>query len=114
MDTAKENAKEIPAATNRRFAGLSRLCKGRLRDSGKGIRTIHNIREGDFNLHDGFFSSLKNVNPVIRRYAKVADIAAFQVRILRARAADDAGRAGRKRLYDRLNWITVKGCLITC
>lgn len=48
-----------------------------------GLNTIHNIKNGDFNLHRDFFGSLKNVNPHIVNSAKVADIMAFQVYILR-------------------------------
>lgn len=49
----------------------------------KGINTVRNIKNGDFNLHQDFFSSLKNVNPAISKYAKVADIIAYQVRIIK-------------------------------
>lgn len=48
-----------------------------------GITTIKNIKNGDFNLHRDFFNRLKNVNPAIRRYAKVADIIAYQVKIIK-------------------------------
>lgn len=48
-----------------------------------GITTIKNIKNGDFNLHRDFFNGLKNVNPAIRRYAKVADIIAYQVKIIK-------------------------------
>ena len=49
----------------------------------KGLTTIHNIKNGDFNLHRDFFGSLKSVNPHISNSAKVADIIAFQVSIVR-------------------------------
>ncbi len=49
----------------------------------KGITTVHNIKKGDFNLHRDFFSSLKNVNPKISKYVKVADIVAYQLRIIK-------------------------------
>lgn len=49
----------------------------------KGINTVSNIKKGDFNLHRDFFSSLKNVNPKISSYVKVADIIAFQLRIIK-------------------------------
>ncbi|HRE67717.1 MAG TPA: hypothetical protein PLM56_05645 [Cyclobacteriaceae bacterium] len=49
----------------------------------KGLTTIHNIKNGDFNLHRDFFGSLKNVNPHIANSAKVADIIAFQVYVIR-------------------------------
>ncbi len=48
-----------------------------------GINTIRNIKNGDFNLHRDFFNRLKNVNPAIRKYAKVADIVAYQVKIIK-------------------------------
>jgi hypothetical protein len=49
----------------------------------KEVNTVRNIKTGDFNLHNNFFSSLKNVNPKISRYVKVADIIAFQLRIIK-------------------------------
>ena len=48
-----------------------------------GINTIRNIKKGDLNLHRDFFNRLKNVNPSILKYAKVADIIAYQVKIIR-------------------------------
>lgn len=49
----------------------------------KGLTTIRNIKNGDFNLHRDFFGALKQVNPKIKKYAKVADIIAYQVRIMK-------------------------------
>jgi len=48
----------------------------------KGLTTIGTIKKGDFNLHSDFFSSFKNVNPSIGNYAKVADIIAYQTKII--------------------------------
>lgn len=48
----------------------------------KGITTINNIKNGDFNLHRDFFGSLTKVNPHIVNSAKVADILAFQIHIV--------------------------------
>lgn len=48
-----------------------------------GLNTINNIKHGDFALHNDFFSSLKNVNPKIKNWAKVADIVSFQVQIIK-------------------------------
>lgn len=48
-----------------------------------GINTIRNIKNGDLNLHRDFFNRLKNVNPAIRRYVKVADIIAYQAKIIK-------------------------------
>ena len=49
----------------------------------KGLTTIGNIKDGDFNLHSDFFGSMQGVNPSIKHYAKVADIIAMQVDILK-------------------------------
>lgn len=48
----------------------------------KGLTTIGNIKDGDFNLHRDFFGSLKTVNPSVRNYAKVADIIAMQAEVI--------------------------------
>ena len=48
----------------------------------KGLTTISDIKQGDFDLHRNFFNSLKDVNPKIARYAKVADIIAMQLKIV--------------------------------
>ena len=48
-----------------------------------GLNTIQNIKKGDFNLHRDFFGSLEIVNPKIKTYTKVADIIAYQVRIVK-------------------------------
>lgn len=49
----------------------------------RGWTTIENIKRGDFNLHRDFFGSFKQVNPHLAKSAKVADIIAFQVMVLR-------------------------------
>ncbi len=49
----------------------------------KGLGTINDIKHGDFHLHDGYFNSLKAVNPEIKNYAKVADIIALQLKIVK-------------------------------
>ena len=48
-----------------------------------GLNTIQNIKKGDFNLHLDFFGSLEIVNPKIKTYTRVADIIAYQVRIVK-------------------------------
>lgn len=48
-----------------------------------GLTTIRNIKNGDLNLHRDFFGSLKQVNPRIKKFAKVADIIAYQLRIMK-------------------------------
>ncbi len=47
----------------------------------KGLTTISDIKSGEFNLHQEYFSSLKNVNPKIRNYAEVAGIISLEVKI---------------------------------
>jgi hypothetical protein len=49
----------------------------------KGINTVRGIKQGDLNLHRNFFSSLKNVNPKISGYVKVADVITLQFRIIK-------------------------------
>ena len=46
-----------------------------------GLKTIKNIKHGDFNLHNNFFSSLATVNPAIKKYTKVVAIIAMQISI---------------------------------
>lgn len=48
-----------------------------------GLTTIENIKNGDFNLHRDFFSSLKNVKPSIASSARVIDIIAFQTALIK-------------------------------
>ena len=49
----------------------------------KGITTVRNIKNGDFNLHFDFLNSLNQVNPKIKKYTRLADIIAFQFQILK-------------------------------
>jgi 5-methylcytosine-specific restriction endonuclease McrBC GTP-binding regulatory subunit McrB len=49
-----------------------------------GLQTISDIRHGDFNLHSAFFNALSTVNPKIKNLAKVVDIIAFQIQIIKA------------------------------
>lgn len=48
----------------------------------QGLNLIGSFKNGEFNLHADYFNSLKNINPEIRRYAKIAQIADLQVRIV--------------------------------
>lgn len=48
----------------------------------KGLTVVGDFTKGEFNLHTDYFNSLKKVNPVIRRYAKVAEVMALQVKIM--------------------------------
>jgi len=47
-----------------------------------GLNTIGGFTRGEFNLHTDYFNSLKTVNPEVKRYAKVADIIALQIKIV--------------------------------
>lgn len=49
----------------------------------KGLTTVRNIKNGDFNLHRDFISSFSKVNPKIKSYTKIADIIALQIRIIK-------------------------------
>lgn len=76
--------------TQRRYLtkqiALLRVYLGYLKEgyeiADKGLTTIHNIKNGDFNLHRDFFGSLKAVNPVIAKSEKIADILAMQAEIV--------------------------------
>jgi hypothetical protein len=48
----------------------------------EGLTTIGGFTRGEFNLHTDYFNSLKSVNPEIKRYARIADIIALQVKIV--------------------------------
>ncbi|OJW81919.1 MAG: hypothetical protein BGO69_15105 [Bacteroidetes bacterium 46-16] len=48
----------------------------------EGLTTISGFTKGEFNLHGDYFNSLKTVNPQVRKYVKVADIVALQVKIV--------------------------------
>lgn len=47
-----------------------------------GLTTISEIKNGEFNLHNIFFSSLQRVNPVVAKYSKIAEIIADQISIV--------------------------------
>lgn len=49
-----------------------------------GLATVRDITNGEFRLHDAFISSLKQVSPAIRKDARIAEIMALQLEILRA------------------------------
>ena len=50
----------------------------------EGLGAIHNIKRGDFSLHEAYLISLKRVNPNIKSYWKVADIIAMQIKIVQS------------------------------
>ena len=47
-----------------------------------GLTTISEIKNGEFNLHSLFFSSLQSVNPSVAKYSKIAEIISDQVAIV--------------------------------
>jgi hypothetical protein len=49
----------------------------------KGITTVKNIKNGEWDLHKDYFGSLLLVNPAIKNYARVADIISVQVRMVK-------------------------------
>lgn len=51
---------------------------------GSGISIVKDIKNGEFSLHNTFFSSLKSINPAIRKNAKVASIISLQISIIQA------------------------------
>ncbi len=48
----------------------------------KGLKTISNIKKGEWHLHADFFGSLNSINPKISKYSKVAAIIALQTKII--------------------------------
>lgn len=51
---------------------------------GSGLRTVRDISNGEFSLHNAFISSLKKVSPFVRNNSKVAEIIACQLGVMRA------------------------------
>jgi hypothetical protein len=48
-----------------------------------GTDLIKDIKQGDFHLHKGYFTSLKEVSPAIQNYSKIAAILSFQADIVK-------------------------------
>lgn len=47
-----------------------------------GSKVIGDIKKGDINLHSDYFSSLRNVNPLVKKYSKIAKIIETQLQLL--------------------------------
>ncbi|WP_276499361.1 hypothetical protein [Pontibacter litorisediminis] len=45
----------------------------------EGLHTVHTIKAGDLGLHQGFFSSLKSVNPAIARLPQAGDMVTWRM-----------------------------------
>ncbi|VTR41190.1 Uncharacterised protein [Sphingobacterium thalpophilum] len=43
-----------------------------------GLNTVKGITNGEFGLHDLFFSNLQSINPIVRNNPKIAEILAMQ------------------------------------
>lgn len=48
----------------------------------EGLNTIGGFTRGEFNLHTDYFNSLRSVNPEVKRYVKVTEIIALQIKIV--------------------------------
>jgi len=83
MDSTKENANQYllnQIAANKVY--IEYLEKG-YGIAKTGLNAIQHIKKGDFDLHRDFIGSLSIVNPKIKSYTRVADIVAYQVRIIK-------------------------------
>lgn len=49
----------------------------------KGSAIISDIKKGDFSLHNGYFNSLKSINPAIASYSRIPAIIADQASIIK-------------------------------
>ena len=71
-----------------------------------GITTVQNIKNGEWSLHKDFFASLKIVNPVIKNSAKVADIIALQVSLVkRSKALLNECRQNGQLTYEEIAYL---------
>lgn len=48
----------------------------------KGLQPIRDIKNGEFSLHDDYYNSLKNVNPQLKQYDRIAAILKMQKSIV--------------------------------
>src|ERR1700688_4752996 len=48
----------------------------------EGLTTIGEIKKGEFNLHNIFFSSLQSVNPSVAKYSKITEIILDQLSVV--------------------------------
>ena len=49
----------------------------------KGLAAINYIKDSDFNLHNGYYNSLKVINPNVKKYFRITDIISLQSRIIK-------------------------------
>ncbi|OUL62608.1 hypothetical protein [Flavobacterium sp. AJR] len=50
----------------------------------KGLSTINDFKRGEFNLHRDYLTSLKQVSPKIKKYTRVTEIIALQIKIIKS------------------------------
>ncbi|TKK66338.1 hypothetical protein FC093_17295 [Ilyomonas limi] len=48
----------------------------------QGLTAISDLKNGEFNLHQAFFSSFSKINPAIQHYSRIADIITLQSAVL--------------------------------
>ena len=48
----------------------------------QGLTAISDLKNGEFNLHQAFFSSFSKINPAIQHYSRIADIITLQAAVL--------------------------------
>ncbi|WP_313157557.1 hypothetical protein [Sphingobacterium multivorum] len=61
---------------------LGNIKKG-YRIARNGLQAVSDLKNGELNLHSLYFESLKKVNPAIRKYGRIAEISAIQIKILK-------------------------------
>lgn len=61
---------------------LGNIKKG-YRIARNGLQAVSDLKNGELNLHSIYFESLRKVNPSIRKYGRIAEISAIQVKILK-------------------------------
>mgnify|MGYP001131681213 CR=1 FL=1 len=94
-----------------RQIALLRVYLGYLKEgyeiADRGLTTINNIKNGDFNLHRDFFGSLTNVNPHIANSAKLADILAFQIHIVQnLKRVNDFCKSNKQFTPEEMRYVT--------
>ena len=48
----------------------------------QGYGMVSNLSKGNFNLHETFYNNLLQVSPTVRNYARIADIASMQAKLI--------------------------------
>jgi len=64
------------------------VYEGYLKDGYKiaktGLNVVNDVKHGEFNLHNAFFTSLKTVSPTVRGYGRVAEIVSMQLALVKS------------------------------